>query len=55
VCNYFQIARFLLHTYSTNQKRVRFKSDKSRYRFYYSAQSTLATIIRKWLLLSQLS
>ena len=65
VCNYLQIVHLfwgsnctlisvIAHLF-TNQKRVRFKSDESHYRFYYPAWSALAAIIRKWLLLSQLS
>ena len=43
-----------LHSYLSNQKRARFKSDESRCRYNYPLRLDLATIIRKWLLLSEL-
>ena len=46
---------FKLHSYSSNQKCARFKSDESRCRYNYPSRLALATIIRKWLLLSELS
>ena len=55
----FQTAHFLgqlisVIAHTTNQKHVGLKSDESRYHFYYSARSALATILQMWLLLSPL-